>query len=277
MYLKKYLCKISFLILLIPAFGGESIAYAQKVSYKDSTRWELELPLWVPGFRGAITFGDITLEIGSGDGDESSGGGLLDHLFDSKLGLDYYLVGKVQYTLGKWQFQTDVFGGQIKHSVIFTYDSSEVSNTKMQVIIPRLIVSYRILDHEFKNEKAGSFRSWIYIGTKFFYAAVESTLPEPIPPIDVSTSWFDPIVGATLSYFRTKLSFSAQFDIAPFHAISSPSWWYSVYGRYRFGKLLSVQLGWVRQDFTRVSATGVEDLNINFSLQGPMAGVAFHF
>lgn len=275
MCFRSFLLKISLTLLFLSSIFNGKQSFGQHYFYEDSTRWEVGLPLWVPGFKGAFTLGDIT--IGGGDNEGNGGDGFFSQIFDSELGLDYYLVGEVRYSVKKWAFFADVFGGQIKHSTIFKYNGETLANTKIEAIIPRLIVSYRILDWDFKNQDAGSLQSYVYTGVKFFHASVNSELPDSIPPLEFTSNWVEPVLGLTLAYYWRKFTIGAKADTAPFKLFSEPAWWYEVQARYRFGKRVSVELGWVRQDFTRVGELLNQDLKLDFSLKGPMAGFTIHF
>lgn len=84
MCLRPYIRILAMLFLLLPISGMEIPGWGQHPNYRDSTRWDIELPVRVPGFRGAVTFGDITIDT---DRDGGGGGGFFDQFFDSKLGL----------------------------------------------------------------------------------------------------------------------------------------------------------------------------------------------
>lgn len=265
---------ILIFILLCTVWPGTKINGQTPVS-EDSCRWVIELPVWIPGFRGAVSYGEVTIDGGNESGND--GGGILGKIFDSKYGLDYYLVGKVRYSVDKWQFQADIFGGQIEHSTLFSYNGSVLSDTKISVLIPRVLASYRVLDFDLKKENAGTLHAYVYTGLRVFAAGVSSTLPDPMPPMDITTNWTEFLVGGSFSYLWRNFTFTFKADTAPINLFSTPSWWYQCHARYRIGKRISAELGWVRQDFLRVSEIMNRDLKLDFSLQGPLAGVAIHF
>lgn len=178
--------------------------------------------MWVPGFRGAISFGEITIDT---DRDGGGEGGLLDHMFDSKLGLDYYLVGKIRYAYDRWQFQADVFEGQIEHATIFNYNGINLTNTKISLLIPRFTAYYRIFELTFK-ENTGLMRGFVYSGLKVFTTSVKATLPDPITPLDLTTNWAEFLTGVSFSYYLQEFTFTFKTDTAPFKLFSNPSWWF---------------------------------------------------
>ena len=120
-------------------------------------------------------------------------------------------------------------------------------------------------------------RGFVYSGLKVFTTSVKATLPDPITPLDLTTNWAEFLTGVSFSYYLQEFTFTFKTDTAPFKLFSNPSWWFQWYARYRFGKRFSVQLGWVRQDITSLHKVKDQDLSMNFTLQGPLAGVAIHF
>ncbi|MCK5137941.1 MAG: hypothetical protein KAR19_19295 [Bacteroidales bacterium] len=235
----------------------------------DSTRWIVELPVWVPGFRGAISWGDVNITGG--------GGGFLDKIFNSTMKLDYYYVGKVRYSYQKWRLQWDIYGGQIDNSVKFVFQDGSLIDTKIDAIIPRLFVGYRIFDKDFDNEKAGRINSYLYSGARFFNIGILANLPEPFKPLELKTSWVNPIVGISFSYYQGKFTFTSQADIGLIEAFSNPTWWFQLHSRYRLRHRVSLSLGWVMQDIRRGTELLSQDFRYKARLTGPMAGFAIHF
>ncbi|MDX2431711.1 MAG: hypothetical protein QNK35_12315 [Bacteroides sp.] len=249
----------------------------------DTTHWMIEIPLWVPGFSGSLAYGDIVIDTdnsGSG-GDGGDGGdgdeGFLKGLFDSATKLDYFMVGKVSYSTHKWFIMADLFGGQIDNSVNFTHNNLNLLKTRIMLLTPRLAGGYQFLDRPLKQGKAGRLKSWSNLGVRFYYAELEFTLPDPIEPWDLHTSWFDPFIGLALRYDIYGFSLTSKFDVA-FRGISSfDNWWSDTNLRYRVGPRFSVEAGWMMHRIARQKDLLNQDLNINVRLNGPMAGLSFHF
>ena len=51
--------KISIPIIFLFVLYADIQAYGKNNTPEDTTRWLLELPIWVPAFRGTVSFGDI--------------------------------------------------------------------------------------------------------------------------------------------------------------------------------------------------------------------------
>jgi len=81
----------------------------QQKSYLVPGRpWSIEIPLWVPGFAGAFSYGDVDLEGGDGEdpgdpgdpGKPPPGGGIGDiisRLFSSEYYVRYFYMGKISF------------------------------------------------------------------------------------------------------------------------------------------------------------------------------------
>lgn len=244
--------------------------------HADSTRWMVELPVWIPGFRGAISWGELDIIGGEGDQGNGDSNGILDKILDSHTKLDYYFVGKVRYSYQKWRLQGDIFGGRIDNSVKFILSDGTPMDTKLTVIIPRVIVEYQILNKSFGNPKAGEISSYLYAGGRLFNVNLFSVYPRQYEPVELNTTWIDPVAGISLFYSRKKLTLSSQGDMKVINPFSHPTWWFHFHARYRFYPHFSFALGWVIQDIHRVSEVLDRDFIYKAHLSGPMAGLTIH-
>ncbi len=275
--MNKYFRHILIIVIaLITLLSQEGDLMAGPYDMKtDTSRWVIELPLWVPaGFNGYFTWGDIT--ISSDNEGDSGGSGIFDKLFNSDTGLDYYFVGRINYSYEKWQFQTDIFGGRINNSVQFEYGNISLIDTKIATLMPRAYVSYQLVEKKLNNGNAGRINAHLLAGTRLFKIDI-STKPPLLSPIDLSSTWLNPIIGAGLSYDIHRFSFSTQFDIGMIEMFSHPTWWLQHKIIYRIGNRLSVSLGWVRQDIKKETELLDKDFYLDIHLKGPMTGIAIHF
>jgi hypothetical protein len=91
--------------------------------------------------------------------------------------------------------------------------------------------------------------------------------------------WWDPIVGANLSYplVRDKLSFDGHFDVGGFGAASDITWQAFPYFNWRFATWGSVQIGyrWLGTDYE--TGSGANRFQYDVVLQGPQIGLTAHF
>ncbi|MEN8229304.1 MAG: hypothetical protein ABFS38_14190 [Bacteroidota bacterium] len=268
--------RLLFLILLatilsVFTLSGHLLAHDPVETQSDSTRWIVELPVWVPGYRGEISWGDIDINGGGGDG------GILGKIFDSATKLDYYYVGKVRYSYQKWRFQGDIYGGQIDNSVNFVLQDGSLIDTKVEATIPRVIVGYRIFDKEFDHKKFGRLHSYFYGGARFFNLGILAELPEPSLPLDLNHTWINPIVGLSLSYYLQRFTLTSEADIGLIESLSNPTWWVHLHARYRIHHRFSFALGWTVQNIHRETELLGHQFRYNVRLSGPMAGLTIHF
>lgn len=267
---KHYILLVVLTILILGSLGSDLLYGNNPVeTYPDSTGWMVELPVWVPGFRGAMSWGNI--EITGGDGS-----GFLDNIFDSSTGVDFYFVGKLRYSYQKWRFQWDIFGGQIDNSVKFVFQDGSLIDAKIAAILPRLLAGYRILEKDFDNKNSGSLSSYIYGGIRLYHLGISASPPQPFDPLDLNTTWINPLLGFSFTYNFRKLTLSTQFDIGLIHAFSNSSWWLQLQAGYRVGQRFFVSFGWVLQHIYRTDELLNYDFRYKASLTGPMVGIAFY-
>lgn len=238
-----------------------------EVTKYDSTNWLFELPLWVPGFKGAFTVGDIKI---SGENTD----GIFNKLFDSKYGLDFYLVGKVRYATQKWRFQADIFGGKINNSVAFKYGSIDISNTNISTIIPRFFVGYKLYSYNLNKKYNNNLNIWINAGLRNYNVYINSELTGIGNAITIRDNWVEPIIGIGIPFYYKGWAFSYYTDIGGFSINSKLSWWMQLHGRYQFDNRFALNLGWVVQDIYYKSIVNETEFKYNVRLSGPMAGLA---
>lgn len=242
----------------------------------DTAHWMVEIPVWIPGLRGALAYGDINIEIGGGSGGED-GDGFFKGLFNSASKIDYIMLGRVRYHWDRLFLDADIYGGKIDNSVSFTYNDQVLLETKIELIISRALVGYTFINHPFKNEKAGRIRSFAVAGLQVSYGSLDATLPEPIEPIHTHNTWLDPFMGIGLNYDIYKLTLGSSFDLG-FRDISAFSnWLFRSHARYRFGPRISMELGWIMSGVGGTKDVAEKELHMDIRLNGPIAGVAFHF
>lgn len=239
----------------------------------DTAHWMVEIPLWIPGLRGALAYGDISIEIGGSGGDD----GILKKLFSSETQLDYFMVGRVQYRWDRLFIDSDVYGGKINNSVSFIYEDQILLESQIELIIGRAHLGYTFIDHPIKSGRAGRIRSYAIAGLQISYAALDAILPEPLEPIHTHNTWYDPLVGAGLNYDIYRLTLGSRFDMG-FRGVSTFSnWCFKTNARYRFGPRISVELGWIMSGVGGKQVVNEDELLLEVRLNGPIAGLSFHF
>ena len=116
---------ILFLILTQTVFAQDSISVKKtkkKQSYLYDTRhWKIEIPIWIPGYRGEFSYGDVSLE--GEDGVDPSPenpiekpgvGDVFKRLFKTKGGIHFFLVTGVTYSNKSFYSHLELFSGTSK-------------------------------------------------------------------------------------------------------------------------------------------------------------------
>lgn len=231
----------------------------------------IEIPIWVPGFRGSFSHGDITI-----DG-EGQSGDYLSKLFDSDLGLDFYFVGKLGFTLNKWNIQTDVFGGQLKYAVNFKYNNTNLIDVELFTIMPRLYISYNLFDLELRKMQNSDLKVWIYGGVRYYHVNIKSEFIIDVPKFEIDKNWTDPIIGYTIPFQVSKWTIMLQNDFGGFGIGSNFSWWLQLNCRYKIGKRTSLVAGWVMHDIYYKDGKLPDPFTYNVRLNGPVVGITVQF
>ncbi len=230
----------------------------------------LELPLRIPGFKGSFSYGDISVE---GEGNR---GNLFSELFDSRLGVDFFFVGKITYNFDKWNIQTDVFGGQIRHAIEFKYNDIPI-DVEIFTVMPRLFAEYKLYDTFIRNNKNLTLQFCLYGGIKYYHLNLNADFETDNLDFEVMKHWIDPIVGFTIPFTVSKWKFIFQNEYGGFGIGSELSWFLQLQARYDISKHLSINGGWIIQDIKYSQDKLQEKFIYDVQLSGPMAGIAIRF
>ena len=233
--------------------------------------WIAELPLWVPGFRGQISYGDF---------DSSSSGRDQEREFkrlNSDTGLEFYFVGRIAVQCDKLWIQADAFSGKVGSA--FTYKSlignseKEIVNINIKATIPRLVLGYSV----WKKTTANNFQIEMipYLGVRHVSFHLQSDTFDSTNVIDVSPNWLEPLLGLYVPIIYKRFKIEIQTDYGTVG--TKNSWVISNRYRYRVSKLVDVQLGWNFLHLYHKGIIGSEILESTIKLFGPTAGIGFRF
>ena len=243
----------------------------EKYYINNNKHWLVEIPIWIPGFRGQIAYGDFDLS-SSGDREEREFKRL-----NSDVGIEFYLVGRISAQYNKLWIQTDIFSGEVGSA--FSYNSLIGNNEKEIVIIKikgtftRLITGYSVWQKSTEN----GFKIGLtpYIGLRYVSFHLKSDIFGLTKIIDVNPNWLEPLIGLNIpiSYKRFKVEIQADYGATE----TKNSWVVSNRYRYRISKLVDVQLGWNLIRLYHKGLVGNDELESTIRLFGPTAGVGFRF
>ena len=244
---------------------------AEKYYTNKDRNWFVEIPVWIPGVRGQIAYGDFELVPPDEDDRREF------ERLRSDTGLKFYFVGLLSVEFDRFWIQLDTYSG--KASSAFSCVSKSGSKEKVLAVanvqgtIPRLVSGYTVFEKS--TEKDFRIALTPYLGLRYVNFQLQSAILDSANIIDVRLDWFEPIIGLYLPimYKRFKIDTQADYGLTG----SNNSWSISSRYRYRISKLVDVALGW---NLVILNYTGVVNDQIlasRIQLFGPTAGVGFRF
>jgi hypothetical protein len=258
-----------------------SICYAQTetdtiriATKQDKLEFNLEIPLWIPGFKGSFSIGDITIE-GEGQNED-----ILSKLFDSDIQLEYYFVGSLGVAKNKWQIQGDIFGGRLNDAIEFKHRQNQLVDVTIFSIMPRVFGSYKLFELDFKRKRAlisKHLEIWGYGGFRYVHLNIYTETNTILPAFDITKNWLDPIIGFTVPLTINRFILVFQNDIGGFGLGSDFTYWYQLYGIWQVGKYISLEAGWVHLNINYSEEKQINSFIYKATMRGPMAGVMFTF
>jgi len=258
-------------VLVISASCFAQKSKKEKYYINNDRHWCIEIPLWVPSFRGQFSYGDIVFS-SSGSKEEKEYERL-----NSKTNIEFYFVGRVAAKYNKFWFQLDVFSGKVGSS--FTWDPIKGDNQKeivgvtIQAVLPRFAAGYYVWEKQFNNFSEIGIVP--YLGLRYIAIDLQTALLDSLLQEETNPDWFEPIIGIYLPYNfrRFKAEFIADCGITN----TKLSWSFNASIRYRISRVVDVKLGWNYIQLNHYEAVGNNNLNLKVRLSGPGFGVGFRF
>ena len=234
----------------------------------DNPKFELALPLWVPGFTGSFAYAGIALY------PENAEEGFDDRLSSDGLGVEFYLIAKARYQPGRFFVEVDGFKATLASDLRFTIINTERSiQGTIDGTILRGAAGYRIAS--FKNlEKKTRLDIEIYGGFRYYDVHV---FTEFRSLLDVNPRWTEPVLGLSVPMAWRRWGLRTRVDHGGFGWENYRSWFASADLSYRFSRLFSLGLGWIYQDFDYAREFEFKDLFLEVSLTGPSLHIDFRF
>lgn len=260
------------LLLILTTTKGVTQNTNEKKYYTNINKhWLAEIPLWVPGFRGQLAYGEYDFS-SSGDKEEKDYEKL-----NSKFGIEFYFVGRLAAKYNNFWFQLDAFSGKVSSAYKYT---SLIGNKEKKFVdiiihgtIPRLVSGYSLW--QISNENHFKLEVIPYVGMRYVSIYLKSDVFDITNVIDVKPDWFEAVIGVyiPIDYKRFRIEFESDYGFVN----SKNSFNVSNRNRYRISELVDVQLGCNFLQLKYVGTVGEEKLNTNIKLFGPTAGVGFRF
>ena len=246
-------------------------AKAEKYYINNDRDWFVEIPIWIPGLRGQIAYGDFEL-VPPDEDDKREFERLM-----SDTGLEFYFVGLISVEFNRFWVQADAYSGKV--SSVFSYISQTGSNekelaiVKVQGTIPRLVSGYSVFEKS--TEKDFKIALIPYLGFRYVSFHLQSDILDSTYVIDVRPDWFEPLIGLYIPIVYKRLKIDTQVDYGL--TGTNNSWSISNRYRYRISKLVDVELGWNLITLNYYGVVNNQKLESRIQLFGPTAGIGFRF
>ena len=287
--MKKVWIVVMLFILAGPLFSQDSIAVrkTKKRPFKsyliEDRPWSIEIPLWIPGFRGQFSYGDIVLDGGDGtdpgdpeDPDDDVEDGILSRLFSKDMNLHFVFFGKAAYENKGFLALVDGFGGGIGTSIKFNYNNKEVVQANVRVLNFRLLLGYRVWQVTSAKENF-RYELYTYAGARTHFYKISSDLNRVINKLDINPKWVEPLIGVQNQFNFKRWQIALHGDIGGLMLNDKYSTMLQGTVNYRAGRVVSIKLGWTYLTMNHFGVLAGEDVKLKVTLTGPSAGLTFHF
>lgn len=267
------LAKRNISLIIVSLLVWNSVcAQAESKFYSNlKSKWLLEIPLWVPGFRGQLSYGDIYLNSSTPKDKEE-----LERI-DKDPGLEFYFVGRASFRYQKLWIQADGFSGSVGNTFTFAPPRSELEKELVYLsatgTMPRIILGYSVWSKNFN--KHTSIEIVPYTGLRYIYIQFESEISQTSQQIDLVSKWFEPLIGVSVPFNYKRFRFEIQGDWGGNSAKNSTM--INSYLKYRISRLVDTKLGWTSLYSRHKAVVEDELLNFTINLHGPTLGVGFNF
>lgn len=264
-----FLCFIS--IFSFELFAQDSIEIkSSKLDFLheiDDRDWRIKIPIWVPGFRGDFAYGGLTQLPEEGQDYNIIG------RLEGELGIEFYLIGDVEFKPNHWFFGIDGVHTSLESILKFQNVDRAEFLAGIDGTILRGFVGYNV--YEIRNrEKHFRVQIYPYLGTRYIDLDIYS---KELNFLDLTPSWFEPIIGLEIPIQYRRWFFSTQFDVGGFSINNHWSWNTSLSGTYRFTRLFALGAGWNSIFFNYDQEFEFKHLNLEIQMSGPVLGLEFHF
>jgi len=274
----KLILFLQFIFIISLSYSQDTINYPEKSFLRKDQNWRIDVPIWIPGFRGEFSQGEVKIdnynevEIPGDDKDRD----ILKWLFPTRNRLEFYFVGRIKFQKGRFFSQFDALSGKFGTSVDFRLTNREIIDASLSISIPKLIAGFKF--YEYENSKHSSRISVLsYIGVRYFLIKISSKHNDLINRLNINPVWADAIIGIKVPWQFHRWQFVLQSDYGGFGFDNNQSWHTIFNSSFRISKLMTVKMGWNDLDIKHSGKIDGEEFDINIHLSGPLVGVSFHF
>lgn len=250
---------------------------------QDNGHWTIEVPIWIPGFRGEYAYGDVELEGEDGPPPEighpiekPGPGDIFKRLFKTSGSLNFFFMNRITYDNQKFYAQFDALSGTVGGSLFFRYNNSELVKAKFNTNLFRFYFGYALIDTWSESEKV-NFRTHAYGGIRIHDVNVSSEINKIDAQLKIDPLWVEPIVGLRAELALKRWLFSITGDLGNFGLNNKSSYMINLYAYFRLSNLLSIKAGWTDWDIKHKDKVMNEELKLKVHLSGPSTSLTFYF
>lgn len=258
-----------------------------KSFFRNDQHWIIEVPIWIPGYRGNFTYGEVSVEGEDGTSPENpiepgeplpgwGDGTIFSRLFNTEGKFNFYFMNLVNYKNRRFIGVFDAFAGGVGGSVKFRYNNKEIIQADFSTALFRVFVGYQLYQYRGDRENF-IYELYGYAGYRMHSAKIKSNLNTQINSIDINPYWGEPLFGVRNNIYLNRWLFTIQADMGGFYIDNKVSYMINLTANYRMSNLLSVKFGWTDWDIYNKEKFLNEDLVIKMHLSGPMVAIGFHF
>ncbi len=277
------LCLISIQTIYAQGSNPDGKVKNKKSYLTDSSHWTIEIPIWIPGFRGEFAYGEVEIE-GEDGTDPVPGhpiepprfGDVFKRLFKTNFSLNYFFLTSVSYTHKRFYSELDLFSGTVGEDLKFRYNDKSLVNAKAHSDLFRLSAGYEFYRHSLFSDKA-KYLLYGYGGIRLHNFKVESNLDNTGISLEIDPLWIEPLLGLRNEINFDYWQFIIQADMGSFGINDKFSYQLNFYAFYRISNLLSVKAGWNSWYSNYQDRFKNEDLVLKVHLAGPVAALVFNF
>ena len=250
--------------------------------------WTVELPLWIPGFRGDFAYGDVSIEGEDGVSPEypieppiepppgGDFGKIISRLFTKEWYLKFFFLTRITYEKDRFLVQLDGLTGSVGSSVEFNYNNTKIVEASFRTTNLRLFAGYKFIDLYSKNREF-KYELFAYLGARAYFQNIYSSLGEELISFEIHPTWVEPIIGIQNQFSFNKWFIVLQSDYGGLFVDSKYSLQFSSFVYYRTGKITSIKLGWNHLFLKQNGEFLKENYSVNVTLSGPSVALVFHF
>jgi len=279
---------VRFLLIVVFSLSN-FLAFGQKIKKEksfliDDQKWSFELPVWVPGFRGSLSYGSISVEGNDGvvpivppdPTNPIEPGNIFSRLFSTSTELRFFFVGKATFQSRKFIGVAETVGGSIGSTLKFNYNNTDIVQLSINAAIGRIFVGYELLE---KRTDSNKLRMQLYgiTGVRLYIFKFQSTLINSIDILDLNPVWLDPLIGLQFQLDLKNWQFIIANDFGGFNINNRLSYSTQLIVYYRISNLISVRTGWTDLDILYKGNILGRELKWRTRLSGPSLGIGFHF